>query len=59
MKLTGYKVVNYSSWQSIPDIFSSVSEAEKGAEGWKFRKGAVIERISSFQKETKVIKTLR
>ncbi len=59
MTLKGYKVVNYSAWCSLPDIFNTVSDAEKVSEGWKHRKGAVIERISPFQRETKIIKNLR
>ena len=57
--MKGYKVVNYSVWESLPEIFNSVKEAEEKAKDWKYFKGSVVEAFDSSKKSPKVVKYLK
>ncbi len=51
----GYKVVNYSEWANLPDIFTSLAEAKEARERWEYKVGSVIEQIGTKMRRAKVI----
>jgi hypothetical protein len=51
----GFKVVNYSEWANIPDIFNNITEAKEAREKWKYKKGSVIEQIGTKMRRAKVV----
>jgi len=53
--MKGFKVVNYNEWSSLPDIFTTMSQAKRGLESWKYSRGAVIE---SFNQKVKFTRTV-
>jgi len=48
--MKGYKVVNYNKWKSIKDIFSTIKEAKKARDEWRFCNDAIIEYFNSGHK---------
>lgn len=51
----GYKVVNYSEWCNIPDIFTTLGDAKTARDNWEYKKGSVIELIGTKMRRAKVI----
>ena len=51
----GYKVINYSEWCNIPDIFHSLNEAKEARDKWEHKDGSVIEQIGVRMRRAKVI----
>lgn len=51
----GYKVVNYSEWANISDIFTTLGEAKEAREKWEYKKGSVIELIGTKMRRAKVV----
>ena len=51
----GYKVVNYSEWSNIPDIFTNLSDAKEAREKWEYKSGSVIELIGTRMRRAKVV----
>ena len=56
MNLRGYKVVNYSDWSSLPEIFDGIDQAKEAKSNWKYGKNAVIEYFNSKNKRVKTIR---
>lgn len=52
--MTGFKVVNYHRWESLPDIFTSITEAKGAKKEWKWGEGAVIEQFNSKSNSVRV-----
>lgn len=53
--IRGYKVVNYSEWCNIPDIFTNQKDAEKARDKWEYKNGSVIELIDSRKRRARVV----
>ena len=51
----GYKVVNYSEWANIPDIFTNLYDAKEARDKWEHKSGSVIEQIGTRMRRAKVV----
>ncbi len=51
----GFKVVNYSEWSNIPDIFNNLFDAKEARDKWEYKKGSVIEQIGTKMRRAKVV----
>ena len=49
--MKGYKVVNYNLWESLPDIFTTISEAKKARDKWDKKNHSVIEQLNGFRRK--------
>jgi hypothetical protein len=54
--MTGYKVVNYHRWESLPNIFVSYFKAKIAKDKWKYGKDALIEKFNSKNNYAKILK---
>jgi len=50
-----FKVVNYSEWCNIPELFTNIDDAKEAREKWEYKEGSVIEQVGPKMRKAKMI----